>query len=354
MLSYTCSDIIREAKIFANVKNVNMTDFDLSTTLLNTEYQKLYDRIAMANGANLKEVVCENTDGYWDIPEDCYHIVGIYSSVGNERRLLKKSSVKQYIKGNYRIENNRVIFDGLNPSANIIIKYSILPQTLTAPDEPVELFHIDECGRVNDKGFFYILDNKKYFYNFSSEETKEVSDEEYKNEKNTFLEHSLTFDNGLIFYNDTDVSSIFERDEAEIKSIRVSDPYVIINYDDNRSFIFYGFEGGDQLNWYEATGKETYGEVLGFTTNDKTGRGCIWRDLDGDVYLQSFVPDTVLNYPNNTFFQLLILKLAGVLTALNGTDNTYLLQVQIPEAEVAFISHLSKDNVVAFRMANLI
>lgn len=351
MLSYTASDIIKQAKVFANVKNVNMTDFDLSTTLLNTEYQKLYDKIVMANGANIKEEWV-NVSEPWPIPDDCYHIIGIYYEYDSSRKPLKKSSITQYQRGNYRIENNTVIFDSFGSASEVVIKYSTLPQTLTAPDEPVKLFGVDDCGRVTDEGFFYIKDDKKYFYDFDSEETTEVTDEEYREQSNKYLEHTLVFEDGKIYYNNTDVTYIFDRDETTIKSVRVSDPYVVINYADDRSFIFYGFEGGDQLNWYESTGKETYGEVLGFTTNDKTGRGCIWQNLDGDVYLQSFVPDTVLNYPSNTFFQLLILKLAGVLTALNGTDNAYLLQVQIPEAEVAFTHHLSKDNVTTFRMNN--
>lgn len=353
MVIYTCSDILKEAKVFANVKNVNMTDFNLSTTLLNTEYQKLYDKIVLANGANIKEEYYNYNGEPWPIPDDCYHIIGIYNESGHDRTLIKKSSMRQYIKGNYRIENNKVIFDGYDGSSNIVIKYSTLPQTLTAPDEPVELFKIKECGRVKDKGFFYIgTDDNKYYFDFFTETSKEVTNEDYVEQSNRFLDHSLVFDNGKITYNETDVTYIFERENAIIKSVRVSDPYVVINYSDNRSFIFYGFEGGDQLNWYESTGKETYGEVLGFTTNDKTGRGCIWRDLDGEVYLQSFVPDTVLNYPSNTFFQLLILKLAGVLSALNGTNNPYLLQVQIPEAEIAFQQHLSKDNVTSYRMNN--
>lgn len=353
MIQYTVSDIIKQAKVAGGVFNVNALDFNTLTSLINSEYIKLYDKIVLANGANIKEELYECSGEPWPIPDDCYHIIGIYHVFGNERRQIRKSSMRQYIKGNYRIENNTVIFDGFDASSNIVIKYSTLPQTLTAPDEPVELFKIKECGRVKDKGFYYIgIDDMKYYWDFFTETSKEITDEEYVEQSNRFLDYSLVFEDGKITYNETDVTYIFERENADIKSVRVSDPYVVINYMDNRSFIFYGFEGGDQLNWYESTGKETYGEVLGFTTNDKTGRGCIWRDLDGDVYLQSFVPDTVLNYPSNTFFQLLILKLAGVLSALNGTNNPYLLQVQIPEAEIAFQQHLSKDNVTSYRMNN--
>ena len=152
--------------------------------------------------------------------------------------------------------------------------------------------------------------------------------------------------------NGTDVTYIFAREDVNIESVKVSDPYAIINYSDKRSFIFYGFEGADQLNWNEAKGKETYGEVLGFTTNDLTGKGCIWKDENGDIWYTSFTPDTLLNYPSNTFFQLLIYKLAAALTALNGVQNQYLIEVQIPEAEVAFAEHLAKDNLNVVRMNN--
>lgn len=345
MVTYTASDVIRQAKIVGNVSNVNMSNFELAATLLNTEYQKLYDKIVMANGAQIKE---EHfiADKPFDIPEDCYHIIGVYS--GN--KLLSKSSPRQFIKGNYRIENNQIIFDGFGP-VDPWIKYSTLPQTLTSPDTPEEIKEdVKEVGLVTDKGFYFKdSNNVEKYYDFSSQETVEKP---FKEASNRFLDHTLEFVDGVVTYNDTDVTYIFAREDVGIESIKVSDPYAIVNYSDKRSFIFYGFEGADQLNWNEAKGKETYGEVLGFTTNDLTGKGCIWRDENGDVWYTSFTPDTLLNYPSNTFFQLLIYKLAAALTALNGVQNQYLIEVQIPEAEVAFAEHLAKDNISAARMNN--
>ena len=345
MVTYTASDIIRQAKIVGNVSNVNMTNFELCNSILNQEYQKLYDKIVMANGASIKE---EHfiTDEPFDIPEDCYHIIGVYS--GN--KLLSKSSPRQYIKGQYRIENNKILFDGFGP-VDAWIKYSTLPQTLTAPDAPEEIKEkVLEVGLVTDKGFYFRDNNgvEKY-YDFSSQESVEKP---FKSASNRFLDSTLEFDGETVTYNGTDVTHIFAREDVAIDSVKVSDPYAIVNYSDKRSFIFYGFEGADQLNWNEAKGKETYGEVLGFTTNDLTGKGCIWRDENGDVWYASFTPDTLLNYPSNTFFQLLIYKLAAALTSLNGVQNQYLIEVQIPEAAVAFEEHLAKDNLNVVRLSN--
>lgn len=345
MVTYTASDIIREAKVIGNVSNVNMTNFSICSSLLNQEYTKLYDKIVMANGASIKEEHF-TTDEPFDIPEDCYHIIGVYSG----KKLLSKSSPRQYIKGQYRIENNKILFDGFGP-VDAWIKYSTLPQTLTAPDAPEEIkADVAEVGLVTDKGFYFRDNNSiEKYYDFSSQESVEKP---FKSASNRFLDHTLEFDGKTVTYNGTDVTHIFAREDVDIKSIKVSDPYAIVNYSDKRSFIFYGFEGADQLNWNEAKGKETYGEVLGFTTNDITGKGCIWRDENGDVWYTSFTPDTLLNYPSNTFFQLLIYKLAAALTALNGVQNQYLIEVQIPEAQVAFEEHLAKDNISVVRMNN--
>lgn len=345
MITYTASDIIRQAKVVGKVSNLNMTNFELCNSILNSEYQKLYDKIVMANGASIKEEHFTVGEPF-DIPEDCYHIIGVYSG----KRLLAKSSPRQLIPGNYRIENNRIVFDGCLPQ-DVWIKYSILPQTLTAPDAPEEIKEdIKEVGLVTDKGFYFKDSNgvEKY-YDFSSQESIEKP---FKSASNRFLDGTLGFDSETITYNGTDVTHIFARDDVGIDSVKVSDPYAIVNYSDKRSFIFYGFEGADQLNWNEAKGKETYGEVLGFTTNDLTGKGCIWRDENGDVWYTSFTPDTLLNYPSNTFFQLLIYKLAAALTSLNGVQNQYLIEVQIPEAQVAFEEHLAKDNLNVVRMNN--
>lgn len=345
MVTYTASDVIRQAKVVGNVSNVNMSNFELCNSILNQEYTKLYDKIVMANGASIKE---EHfiTDEPFDIPEDCYHILGVYSG----KKLLSKSSPRQYIKGQYRIENNKILFDGFGP-VDAWIKYSTLPQTLTAPDAPEEIKEdVKEVGLVTDKGFYFKdSNNVEKYYDFSSQESVEKP---FKSASNRFLDHTLELKDGVVTYNGTDVTYIFAREDVDIDSVKVSDPYAIVNYSDKRSFIFYGFEGADQLNWNEAKGKETYGEVLGFTTNDLTGKGCIWRDENGDVWYTSFTPDTLLNYPSNTFFQLLIYKLAAALTSLNGVQNQYLIEVQIPEAQVAFEEHLAKDNLNVIRMNN--
>ncbi len=345
MITYCASDIIRQAKIVGNVSNVNMTNFELCNSILNSEYQKLYDKIVMANGAQIKEEHF-TADKPFIIPNDCMHILGVFSG----KKLLSKSSPRQFIPGNYRIENNQIVFDGFEPQ-DVWIRYSSLPQTLTAPDTPEEIKEdVKEVGLVTDKGFYFKdSNNVEKYYDFSSQETVEKP---FKAASNRFLDHTLEFDGKTVAYNDTDVTHIFAREDVNIESIKVSDPYAIINYSDKRSFIFYGFEGADQLNWNEAKGKETYGEVLGFTTNDLTGKGCIWRDENGDVWYASFTPDTLLNYPSNTFFQLLIYRLAAALTSLNGVQNQYLIEVQIPEAQVAFEEHLAKDNLNVVRMNN--
>lgn len=345
MVTYTASDVIRQAKVVGKVSNVNMTNFSICNSILNQEYTKLYDKIVMANGANIKEEHFVTDEPFY-IPDDCYHIIGVYS--GN--KLLSKSSPRQHIKGQYRIENNKILFDGFGP-VDAWIKYSTLPQTLTAPDAPEEIKeNVLEVGLVTDKGFYFRDNNgAEKYYDFSSQESVEKP---FKSASNRFLDHALEFDGETVAYNGTDVTHIFAREGVDIDSVKVSDPYAIVNYSDKRSFIFYGFEGADQLNWNEAKGKETYGEVLGFTTNDLTGKGCIWRDENGDVWYTSYTPDTLLNYPSNTFFQLLIYKLAAALTALNGVQNQYLIEVQIPEAAVAFEEHLAKDNISALRMNN--
>lgn len=340
MITYSASDILREAKVLSNTSNVNFPSFSTVCNLLNSEYQKLYNDIVYANGAQIKEE--EMTIKPYMIPEDCYHIIGVYKN----GRLVPKSTVKQNIKGTYKIENNEIICEG-----PIKVKYSILPQTITSPDKPEKLdIDVKEVGLVTDYGFYYKdSDNKSLYFKFSSLSSEEM---DFKTESNRFLDHELIFKNGKFTYADTDVTYIFEREDVGIKSVHVSDPYVVVNYTDDRSFIFYGFEGSDQLNWNESKGKETYGEVLGFTTNDITGKGCIWKDIYGDIYYTSFTPDTILNYPNNTFFQLLIYRLAASLANLNGTMNQYLVEELIPKAEVAFYDHLAKDNATPVRMNN--
>ena len=165
MLQYLASDILRDAKVIGGMSNVNAPDFSTAMSLLNQEYQKLYNKIVMSNGAHIKEEHF-TADQPFNIPDDAYHIIGVYSG----KKLLSKSSPKQFIKGNYRIENNKIIFDGFGP-VDAFIKYSTLPQTITAPDAPEEIKEdVKEVGLVTDKGFYFRdSNNAELYYDFSSQ-----------------------------------------------------------------------------------------------------------------------------------------------------------------------------------------
>jgi hypothetical protein len=166
-----------------------------------------------------------------------------------------------------------------------------------------------------------------------------------------FLEETPA--NELIYHVLDDDGSEYTDDMTEyfqwtgLGTLIISDPYVFIS-DRKGIHCIHGF---NRFEWNpnEYTGRKTSGKILAVNTNDVSGLGVI-HATDDSIYRSGFTPDTVLDYPNNIFFDVLETRLAILLRGIVGID-TNLLLVVAQQYERDLEDFISRDTYQPVRIA---
>lgn len=363
MITLSTREIIRSAKFIAGIRNSNLSNFEYTTSILNNIYRQLYQEIIDNSDSYISILESDVSIDGIQLPPDCYQIEAVYKGESWEYKVeLQRSSRNEDIPGCWRIINNRLYIDGSN-SGHIFVKYSTMPPTLTAPDDPKKLnlsMSPNYETALDDKYFYYINSDGatpatfKYFkYDLENDTETEITFEQFpSNPYNEFIWNSQTYtvdytEQKIYDENGEDVTSMFVfRTDERFEIIRADDPHWVVTYEDHTIYI-----DGVEWNIMADTGHKTKGVALALSTNDRTGKGLIWavgNNIDeAKFYYCSFVPDTVLSYPDNSFFQLLEYKFAQYLNGQTGTANTVLEETLLPDAEKQFYTSLSKSgNIV--------
>jgi len=365
MITKTCKEIIKAARWLGHVQNSDFSDFEISTGLLNDEYLQLYKEISETG--NFYSSYVDFTGSEYELPNDCYRVLGVYRKY-DEKHLepLSPSSSKQFIDGTYKIENNVVKIINETGNHSYSIKYSVVPITLTAPDDDEEMnfgsatVTIDNATwlGMNDDYVSFVVNGNASTYSFKKKSV--VTGVSPVSKSNYYLGGSVSFSSGTVTFTDrdgntTDITEDLKVNSAlEIESIVVSDPYIFVNYTDNHIAIF---DGDSVTEWthLECKGKTTLGKIVAAWTNSETGRGVVFYNYyDSTFYYSSFVPDTILSYPNNEFYSLLEYRLGALLASMVGLENNYLVAEKLPQVEQQFYDTLRKDSVPATRINNVV
>lgn len=329
------------AKYYGQVRNSNLLDFEIATNILNEEYTKLYNEITDHSDAFVKYFQFEGPEA--ELPKDCYLIKGVYSSTGSSLMSVSKSPLNEYVSGTYHIENNKVIVE--KSTGNFTVKYVPTPETITAPDDP-ELLPIQSdavIAGIDDHFIYYRVGSQNYIYSID-EGTTDEADVPYTPDTTFMGKHIVLVDGRVMWGNEPetaeDVTNVFERDGKNIIRIAPSGLYMAVSYDDGAMYLFNGFDKFDMFNFKAFQGRKTLGVIEALCTNDSTGRGAIYND-GSHYYFISFVPDTVLAYPSNVYFDVIIYRMAALLASMNGIYNEYLVEKMLPQAETLLYKTLT-------------
>lgn len=313
MIYLTASDIVKQAKWFSNTTNSPLTDFYINTNILSSIYKDLY--LDIIGNSNQFITTVETSANEFEL-SDVYKIAWVGDKNGNE---ILRSTLRTRQTGGYYIENNILHL----PAGNKVIKYSTLPQTITCPDIP-EVVELESYPALMS--------------NAGIEEDYTIT-----TESKFFHGETIDFSN---------LPDWLDKPNTTIKNVNVSDPYIFVSYTDGSVRLYDDSYSFTDWNPNIAKGKRFDGYVLAFTSDDSTGKGVLYYDnLKKQYFYGSFVPDTVLAYPNNTLYQLMIYKLAAILASMVGLDNPYLVNNLLPEAERKFYQSISKGS--ASRVANI-
>lgn len=380
-MTKSCKEIIENAKTLAQVQNSKAFDWRLYMNLLNGAYTKLYNELTGYSNSFIGYFTFNGSECY--LPTDCNKVLMVYKGTEDNPYVISQSSLNNFIPGTYYIENNYIRIVDKKDSRPVTVKYSKLPVTLTFPEDD-ELLDIDVPDNKSiDKcvctklGVWYHLsddpDATNYFYDFETKETVERGDIPHTSNNLTYFlgkRIRVETENGVTKViwgsgaEEVDVTEYFLRpNETSLSSntIIVSDGmHLAISYGaypQNEVWMMMPDWTKTQVNPNISKGyRWDVLKVFGICADESTGDYILvkkfpymegvssgtWNQSGGKYYRASFVPDTILDYPNNTFFDVLEDKIAVQLQALQSLDNSA-LQTKLQDDEKSFYDSLERS-----------
>lgn len=343
----SCKEIINQAKHLAQTDNSKAFDWDLMTNLLNNIYSRLYNDLVANSNAFIEYF--EFTGKEADLPADCNKILSVFYGTQDRPFIISQSSQNNFIPYTYYIENRTIKIVGKQDSRKITVKYSKLPVTLTFPKDD-ELLNLDGSGSYSFSCYhdcLYWGTSPKYKYSFSEMEQTDVTSYTTQN-TSTFLNQTLQKHMGHIYWGTDDVTDYFLVNN-ELPATMLSDgTHVALKYSNGDLYIMMSDWSKSQINPVLYKGKFYHiTDLLGICCDDSEGDYIIVKRPKDDgsgngIYKISFVPDTVLDYPDSVFFDIIEDKIAIQLQSLQGLDNTA-LQTKLNDDEMSFYQSLTRS-----------
>lgn len=396
-MTKSCKEIIENAKTLAQIQNSKAFDWRLYINILNGAYTKLYNELTGYSNSFIGYFTFNGKEGY--LPSDCNKILMVYKGTEDNPYIISQSSLNNFIPGTYYIENNYIRIVDKKDTRPVTVKYSKLPVTLTFPDDDellnIEIpnfYRLSKC-LCTKKGFYYKKvattpstpeDPNLYFYDF--EENAETVAGQSSTEpipyggddKIQFLGKFLFIENNKMYWakstssaDKIDVTEYFLRPGETELSLTMNEMnsdgnhLALVYRDDNKIsaanayyevYVMMPDWSKVQINPYISKGidwmffprgicaDESTGDYIVGIRNNKYDGSSLIVSTSGNigVYKASFVPDTILDYPNNTFFDVLEDKVAIQLQSLQGLDNSA-LQAKLQDDEKSFYDSLERS-----------
>lgn len=356
-MTYSSKEIIDLARQLSQTQDSQAFSFQLLVHLLNNVYTGLYNELATSQ-AFMSEFRFTGTEA--DLPSDCYKIVSV--SRNSKYFYLNQSSNSYNIPGTYSIENGSIIINGEN-GGEYTVRYQTLPEVLTASGD------VEYLRKINDNSFVPFMDydpiEKEYIvyyfdgtdYHSYNIDTKEDTTLENAPERpiRPFNNKTITFsftDDVLsqVLWNGEDVTDYFDKSEQGLHCGFISNDneHIVATYfdeDENTPFIYVFDTHWDsaEINPWISKGKYFPFAASDILTDDETGKYLLIHDDAGRMAVTSYVPDTILEFPENTFFDVLIDRLAVQLGSLNGLTGDG-LQNKLTIDEAAFYASINRSN----------
>ena len=347
-MTYTSREIIERAKDLSQTNNSKAFSFSLLTSLLNNSYSKLYNDLSGISNSFVKYF--EFTDGEADLPADCNKVLMVYEGQERNPFIINQSSVNNFIPGSYYIENRTIKIVGKIDGRKVTVKYNTLPAILTAPnDDEVLDVSLATVGLCTDDGFYFkkeVGTNTYYFYDFEEKEEQEFTEGSMPLAETTFLGYTPSIVDDKIIWNDTDVTDYFLRDEndsvSNIVSTASDNTHLAILYSNGDLYVMTSDWTKSQVNPVLYKGRLYHVDSLyGICADDSTGQYILVRQ-NGKLKKISFVPDTIVDYPDSVFFDVILDKIAIQLQSLQGLNNEA-LQNKLTDDEQSFYNSLQRS-----------
>lgn len=415
MIIYKSSDIIKRAEQLADIENSDFISFTEKIALLNESYISMYQKaINVGDSSFVKTISFEGKR--ITLPKDFYQLKSVNMFVnGYLTPILRRTSNQSLNDLSYDIINNDFVLYGSYVKGIIRLEYWTTPKSLTLPNKDIILPTNDYASIKGDIYTVLTDDNKLNIRSLNDVDLNETVnlnpltnvvlvhqeddfivcfDENYDYCLINLSDLSTTFNDKIIAlydgktciyenneivdmfgnvllqtdFNSTELESCFiicvqdethaiglkssgevvlsktnESIQYNAKSIEFYDNVYIINNTNNITEM--NFDGDKITKQF----KDCICGVVGF--NDNTGYGFYSKRL-GKNKIISYYEDTVLNFPNNTYFILLSYILALSFKTKQGSDVSA-LSVLVESAENTFYDTLKRDDYCFTRITNI-
>jgi len=414
-MKYYASDIIKKARIAADLVNSDFIDWYEEVSLLNDTYQSLYQNLIEINDPSFVKII-ETTDKVIQLPED-FHQLRCVTLLRNgfSTPILRRSFSESYNSMSYEILGSELHINTpyvqSPPDGVYHIEYFSSPVTLLfRPEKEKTNFGMEDnvpgdaivMNATKDHVAYIYDDDHSYLDERKLPNSFGVDDLVYFTSK--YLIHIIRETNGNYFIYDADTGTLLKRGTQTSTSMLViyDDGSVGTYYKQNKK-LYYGIgdsevcinegtitvpDGGNRpyiifVNsdlsdyWFvDTTYDSSFGEVFHFSENiylsenemlkgtgniyykngtlycrkndsviivnndntykvdnvknlvglglfdENTGLSYITETKDYECYVNPFVTDTLLDYPNSFFFQVMVYALAVQYKIKQGADAT--------------------------------
>lgn len=343
-MKYTAKKIIERALSLADLTNTNFLSHTELTDYLNDSWKSIF-QLTINNSDKI--FVCETAlklagGGITEycLPKDLYQIHSLKDRISG-RVYLRATVNASPVQGTYEVFNDKLRLYGI--SGDLVLTYYTVPTYISLPNKTIKL-DIEgnilstsgnnillESGSIYDvisqekigevtlneqvqevvlcKGFvaYKILVDTDYFVLYSSYKDNQLFLKKLDTDFTLLNDGYYWYDNQVWFKDesmfDSDTSDIYVTKNKDI--ILRRDIKEIPMFNDQETFLSTSkpimYEGNDleavelNIDYFDLLGVVDYGYI----TSDGT-----------DKYLVSYIPDTLLNFPNNLYFELIAAECA--------------------------------------------
>lgn len=389
MVKFRAIDVYNRALALADLQNSNFISYGDGFYMLNAAYRKVYqDAINQGDLNYLVEVrLIANRNSTFKLPDDFYQLAMVTDDYGNEIPMLRLAySMSDY---GYLIKNNTIVLRNVN--GNVILKYYPVPDTITFKNERRQtnkVLSVSQFGTPFTGFDTKVFTTSKYIYDMQTSQAYNKStlvssyehvlvgrdgilvilNGEYRFAMFNTLSYTDTFVRPLLTTSGNFIENTFDNingwgwcnDDASARYV-VSDGNVYFNgslIGTAADLMRSNLDNGRVIYWngqwcfvtlskivypdgsWESTDSPTAIALLKCDT--ETGYGYVIPTVN-NFSVEGWTPDTVIDYPNNTLFDLTVYELAIQFRIKQGADPSGLMQMY-QQLEKTYNKTISMNN----------
>lgn len=389
MVKFRAIDVYNRALALADLQNSNFISYGDGFYMLNAAYRKVYqDAINQGDLNYLVEVrLIANRNSTFKLPDDFYQLAMVTDDYGNEIPMLRLAySMADY---GYLIKNNTIVLRNVN--GNIILKYYPVPDTITFKNtrrQSNKVFQVSQFGTPFTGFDTKVFTTSRYVYDMQTAQAYNMSslissyqhalvgrdgvlvilNGEYRFALFNASSYTDTFVRPLLTTSGNFIENTFDNingwgwcnDDASARYV-VSDGNVYFNgglIGTTADLMRSNLDNGRVIYWngqwcfvtlskivypdgsWESTDSPTAIALLKCDT--ETGYGYVIPTVN-NFSVEGWTPDTVIDYPNNTLFDLTVYELAIQFRIKQGADPSGLMQMY-QQLEKTYNKTISMNN----------